>query len=966
MTGDPRERRTVTVLFSDLSGFTRLSERMDPEEVQDLVDALFQRFRAAIESHGGTVDKFIGDAVMAVFGAPVAHEDDAVRAVRAGRALLEEVAEFDLKRKLGLRVRVGINTGEVLWGALAGEKATAMGDAVNVAQRIESAAAPGTVLVSRAVERGLRGRFLLAGRGSIPVKGRIEPVEVMEVRDELAGQTEHRAAGPPTAFVGREAELERLLERVEGGKGVVLLEGEAGIGKSRLAAEMRREFRERHPGAWVATGRALEGMRLPLAAFGDIVRQEAGVSGLDRGDADRIVAFLVSQVPGESATQKENLAHLIAISLGYAVPGARVRDIAASRVAAETRFAWRRWLECRAANGALLCLEDLHWADAATGEFLAALASLPFAIVATARPGHALPPELERFSLGDLSPSAAGCLGAAVLRAEIDGEVARFLAEQSGGNPLFVEELARFLLDEKLVEGAPLRLAGGVSCVPGSLQGLLIARLDALPLEHKEALKAASVVGRAFWEGFLGKLLGRDAGAALAEARRRELVFPQAQSILPGDRQHVFKHALLRDAAYSLLTKKERQRLHCAAADLLEARVPDAGRRVLALAAGHRDAAGEGPAAGRLWLRASQEASADRAYAEALEHAREAERLGAGPDAVLGVASSLIGLARLPEAKAAAERARGEAGATDDQRARAGTLLSTAQDGLGELEAALQSAEIAVGFPASCLTWVEARIRHCVALEALERRSEALDAAAAAERRIAEAPPDDPRTRRYAADIVQFRGMTVYNLGDHKEALRLFMEVLEMRRKAADRGELPPALANVGSVLLSLGETERGLELFSEAVAAFRASGDRMRLANALNNIGKAHHNRGDAAGALTACGEGLQIFRDIGNRPGIAECLNNLGQVRRGLGESDAAALAFEEAIAICREIGDLNGAGEALVGLANLHIGKDGRAQAREELLEAVRLFRKTGNAESAAEAEKLMAGLEGTANG
>ncbi|KAF0241531.1 MAG: hypothetical protein FD180_4388 [Planctomycetota bacterium] len=529
MTGDTRERRTVTILFSDLSGFTRLSERMDPEEVQDLVDALFQRFRAAIESEGGTVDKFIGDAVMAVFGAPVAHEDDAVRAVRAGRGLLDEVAEFDAKRKLGLRLRVGINTGEVLWGALAGEKATAMGDAVNVAQRIESTAAPGTVLVSRAVERGLRGKFLLAGRGEIRVKGRDEPVEVMEVVEELAGQTEHRADGPPAAFVGREAELARLLERVEDRGGVVHLEGEAGIGKSRLAAELRREFRERHPGAWVTTGRALEGMRLPLAAFGDIVRQEAGVSGLDRGDADRIVAFLVSQVPGESATQKENLAHLIAISLGYAVPGARVRDIEPAHFAAETQFAWRQWLTARAARGALLCLEDLHWADGATGELLAALAPLPFAFVATARPGHALPAALDRFPLGDLDAAAAGRLGASVLGAPVDEELARFLGEQSGGNPLYVEELARYLREGKLLDGAPLRLAAAPGRVPDTLGGLLVARLASprAQTRHqgrerpgKGLLDEAPVAARRLRRG------AGDRGSAPAPARLRANRFP--------------------------------------------------------------------------------------------------------------------------------------------------------------------------------------------------------------------------------------------------------------------------------------------------------------------------------------------------------------------------------------------------------------------------------------------------------
>ncbi|MEK7467042.1 MAG: adenylate/guanylate cyclase domain-containing protein [Planctomycetota bacterium] len=179
-TPDPRERRIVTILFSDLSGFTTLSESMDPEDVADTVDALFRRFRSAIEAEGGTIDKFIGDAVMAVFGAPASHPDDPARAIRAGLAMQRELTAFNAERNISLRMRIGVNSGDVLWGGVGGDRATAMGDAVTVAQKLEGAARPGSVLVSGATRDAAGKGFRFEACDSVSVKGRPEAVEVFE------------------------------------------------------------------------------------------------------------------------------------------------------------------------------------------------------------------------------------------------------------------------------------------------------------------------------------------------------------------------------------------------------------------------------------------------------------------------------------------------------------------------------------------------------------------------------------------------------------------------------------------------------------------------------------------------------------------------------------------------------------------------------------------------------------------
>ena len=242
------ERRYVTILFADVSGYTRLSEFMDPEDVQDLINDLFLRLRVVIEANGGTVDKFIGDAVMAVFGAPAAHEDDPVRAVRSAIAMLGVIAAFNAERGTTLRMRLGVNAGEVLWGGVGGDRATATGDAVNVAQRLESSAEPGSIVVSKSVERASAMRVRYRPLGRVQLKGREEPVEAFEAVSEFSGVTEYRLAGAaPAPFVGRESEIARLEAAVSfsGPTAAVLIQGEAGVGKSRLLAELRRRLRNR-------------------------------------------------------------------------------------------------------------------------------------------------------------------------------------------------------------------------------------------------------------------------------------------------------------------------------------------------------------------------------------------------------------------------------------------------------------------------------------------------------------------------------------------------------------------------------------------------------------------------------------------------------------------------------------------------------------------------------------------------
>ncbi|TPW17614.1 MAG: Large transcriptional regulator, partial [Elusimicrobia bacterium] len=329
-------------------------------------------------------------------------------------------------------------------------------------------------------------------------------------------------------------------------------------------------------GRAVLTGRASEEARLPMGPLADAVRRWAG-------GAEAVPSRLAEHLRGSIADGivAENASHLIALSMGLRIPDARVRELDPQRLQAESLAAWDSWL--RSLGNALLCVEDLHWADPDSIHALerAATHAPPgLSILATARPNAIIPAGFSAVPLHPVSLQAIGAIAARVLESPVSGELAAWIAARADGNPFVAEELARFLRAERLIHGDPARLASAPTRIPPGLQGLLVARLDALPAAAKDALKAASVVGSVFWPSVAG-VPEED----IEEAARRGLVDEAAQTLLPGEREFLFRHALLREAALSLLPKRVRARRHAEAAARLEARAADVGRTALILAA---------------------------------------------------------------------------------------------------------------------------------------------------------------------------------------------------------------------------------------------------------------------------------------------------------------------------------------------------------------------------------------------
>jgi class 3 adenylate cyclase/tetratricopeptide (TPR) repeat protein len=547
-------RKVVTVLFSDVTGSTALGERLDPESMRRVMTRYFDEMRAALEAHGGTVEKFIGDAVMAVFGVPTVHEDDALRALRAAAEMRNRLERLnvELERDFGVRLesRTGVNTGEVVVGE---GQALATGDAVNVAARLEQAAAPGEILVGAPTRALAREAAELDAVEALQLKGKSEAVPAWRLLGVSAGTApvERRPAVP---LVGRERELRLLREAFERAAGerschLFTVLGPAGVGKSRLLAELLGDLGE---GARVLRGRCLP--------YGD------GITYWPLADAIRQAAEIGDELSQEEA--RERIAQLVAAEADAPIVAERVgAAIGLGGVAAgpeEVFWAARKLLEELATERPLiLVFDDIHWAEPTFLDLIEHVAEwsrdAPILLVTMARPDlldarpgwgggkvNATSILLESLSDAESEQLIDELLGPPQLAADFR----RKIVETAGGNPLFVEEMLAMLLDLE---------SGPTMDVPPTIQALLAARLDQLPAAERHTLERAAVVGQEFSRTALTQLGGDP--EQLGPLVRKELIRP-VRSAFAGDDSFRFRHLLIRDAAYAALPKDARAELH--------------------------------------------------------------------------------------------------------------------------------------------------------------------------------------------------------------------------------------------------------------------------------------------------------------------------------------------------------------------------------------------------------------------
>jgi class 3 adenylate cyclase/tetratricopeptide (TPR) repeat protein len=906
------ERRVVTVLFADLVGFTALSEHRDPEQVKQLVDRCFECLVDDIVAFGGRVDKIVGDAILALFGAPVAHEDDAERAVRAALQLHDTLAAARAELGLDVRLRVGVNTGEVLVGSLrAGGDYTAMGDVVNTAQRLQAAAEPGQVLVGQTTHLATRRVITYRSVGEITAKGREAPVPAW-VAEGARLPPGYRPDRHRAALVGRDDEVALLSHTLDLAiarrrAALLLLVGDAGVGKSRLVEEVAGVARGCHD-AVVLQGRCVPygeaNVWWPLAEAvraacdvepGDSQQDVVGkvragvVSALEAASIDPVGPEAPGR-DGEVDRVVDGLLHLLGFDVLGDVDVARARDEATRALLTFTAA-----LACR--RPLAIVLSDLHWADDAVLDVLGALlernARRPFVVLATARPALAdrwSPPEgghhlavvhldpLERDAAAQLLQRLAG-----ERTSTLDQGVVTDLLDRAGGNPFFLEELVSWLEEPSSGD------------LPDTLRGLVAARIDGLTRAERRVLEDAAVLGSEGRTAWLATMHREAHGGDGAVAGA--LVGLHAKDLLDvdGDRWE-FRSEVVRELTYATMTKELRARVHAGIAGWLELegqqhdavveRIAHHYGRAAALAAdlgGSDGVPADVVARAVSWLRRAGERAA---------------QVGT-PQRAVSLLTEALDLHDGRAAVAPPDAPPSGAGAGRDDRV---ALLLARSDAYRDLRE-------------------PARARH--------------DAAAA--RSAAELAGDE---RAMVRATVALASAAVHG-GTPGEVEPLLEEALSRAASIGDDEGRAMALRVRGFAALMRNEPEAAVASLEPALELYGTSGDRRGRAWVLQNLSWAHFIGGRIGDAEALLHDSAALFADLGDRGGLGWALGLLAFTRFHSGYPEEAEAMAEQVFGGAAEGGDRWAAGMGMVLTASTRLWTGRAESAVERAREALEMF-------------------------
>jgi class 3 adenylate cyclase/tetratricopeptide (TPR) repeat protein len=885
------ERKLATVLFVDLVDSTSLVAASDPEIVRRRVTAFFEHVSECIERHGGTVEKFAGDAVMAAFGIPQAHEDDAERAIRAALAVRASASDGELQ------MRMGVESGEVVTEET--DSTFATGDAVNLAARLQQAAEPGQILVGPAAHRLTLGRVQVDELGPIDVRGREEPVWVWAALS-ADGRVPARVAVTP--LVGREHELE-LLENTfarsvrDRRAHLFTVYGEPGVGKSRLT----NEFLASLEGTTVLTGRCLPyGESITYWPLAEMVKGAADIA--DDDPLDVAIEKLRDSCPAEA------VAELLGLAIGVleAVHGERSQQ--------EISWAAREWAQLMAQTQPLvLVFEDIHWAEEPLLELIEHMTSWvrdgSLLILCLARPelldvrsdwggGRVRATSIELEPLGEADSELL--IDALSEDGSLAPETRRALLEKTEGNPLFLEEVMLTVAEFGEVEAA----AG----IPDTLQALIAARIDRLCAESKAVLQRASVIGRTFWGSSLEHLSsGQDVAEPVEDLLLRDLVVRESRSSLSNETAYRFKHVLIRDVAYASLSKSARANHHANFAEWLRER---AGDELLEIRAYHLEQAAS--------LLAELDGAPPAELAqEAAATLQEAGRRALAREANQAARHSFL---RAVELESTLERrflAAKAAWRLDDLPVVAREMEAVREEAVREGNRRIEG---------SALT--------ALAEMTLMRDADCTRARELADQALAALDPSEPAARFEALNV---RANTAYWVGDLTDAERYLTEELEMAR-AAERKDLESIAflerAQVLRAKLELDEAELQL---AQARDLAEQSGAVASRGWVLSSWGRIYLLQGQLEQAEEAAQEAKRLFSETGAVWAVAKALNLGAWVAWQRGDLMQADKRFRESIRLLKPLGDRAALCESQRGLAELLLERGRVEEAEGFALEA-----------------------------
>lgn len=981
----PRQRKQVTILFADISGFTAMAEAVDAEDVNNVMNALWEQLDRAIIGHSGHIDKHMGDGVMAMWGAETAREDDPEQAIWAALEMQKKVYDWRqavqkfplLDRKPAeIAIRIGIHTGPVLLGYLGttGEY-TAIGDTVNVASRLEQIAPRGGILISQGTYRHVRGLFDVDPLGPMTLKGKADPViayRVKQARPRSFRIETRGIEGVVTRMIGRDAELARLQQiweqvLAQRERRMVTIVGEAGVGKSRLLQEFSHRIRDAQTPVRFFPGRAsVETQHVPYALLRDLFLFHLQIQESDR---PAIVRHKIeegfAQVFGQG-TESTMRAHFIGQLLGFElgesphlhVPGADAqqrRDRALSYLQAYFK-------QVSQLQPVVMVLEDVHWADETSLHVIEHLAQTiidqPLLIVCLARPSlwrrwpvwREERPFQTHLILTPLSTSDSERLVNEVLQkvAYIPGRLRRLIVRKAEGNPFFMEELVRMLIEEGIIlkEESTWRVVTDRLSelqIPTTLTGILQARLDGLPPLQRAVLQQAAVIGRSFWKTALAYIWQREGNHAgnldtleetIKTLCRRELIFQRTPSAFSGTPEYAFKHVILRDVAYESVLKGQRRVYHEQVAAWLE-RQEGASEAYTGLIADHLALAGEVERAAHYLVQAGEQAAARFAQAEAIAYFSRALRLIPESDRN---ARYQIRLAREQiyhlqgKRRAQARDLKALARLADDladpeKRAEIALRQGNYALVIGDYPAAITTARKAIRLSSMAQNLVQEAhgywqwgqvLRYQGEYDAaLDRFEQALKLTQTAPLVSAEAPTDLQRVKAYC---LQAMGDVDVERKALSAARRHYESALSLFRQIDDRRGQGQILNHLGILSRRQGDLVTARTYYERSLHINREIGNRQGQGMALGNLGMVAQAQGDEEAAASYHERALHISRDVGDRRGQARALTNLGHAARRNYDFVMAGHRYEEALLIYRELGDRRGEGEIAFALGQV----------------------------------------------
>lgn len=1002
----PESLRQVSVLFMDVVGSTALAQRLDPEEISDVMAGALSRGTAVVQAHGGRVLQYAGDNILAVFGADEASEDDTERAVRCGLALLT------LGKTLGaevlaahghadINVRVGVHTGVVLLGG--GEDGSIRGQPVNIAARMEQSAPAGALRISHDSYVQVRGVFDVAAPEPLLVKGVDQPIVtylVHKARPRSLRIAARGIEGVNTRMIGRQAELEMLQAAfgrliAEGQLLAVNVVAEAGMGKSRLLGEFEAWTQERSVTVHLFRGRATpQTQGQPFGLLRDIVASRLQLSDDDTLEEakTKIETGLMPLFIGDEPAQAEGHAHLLGHLIGLDWKDSpHLRGILGDPKQIRNRgqhAAAQMFRRVSANDGApvILQLEDLHWADDESLDFLNYLAEvnrdIPLLLLAFTRPTlferrtdwYSTEGRSERIDLHALDENSSRLLVNELLKKlpEVPANLRELITGGAEGNPFYMEELVRMLIDQGAIDvsGEPWRLNSErllAAQVPPTLTGVLQARLDGLPAEERLTLQEASVIGQVFWDRAL-MALDAQTEATLPRLVQRELALPQYDSALAGLREYAFKHAILHQVTYGTVLKRQRKVLHAKLADWFATQSQSDNARAedfLGLTAQHYAEAGDQANAAEFHARAAEHAAGRLAHGAVLAHVQQAlellDRAGDNPnqallrwrllrarEQTLGLQGERKGQAIDLDAMDRAAMTLGDAAKqaeTAYRRAWCAMIMARHAESEESAQRALELTEAALALPSNSrglagandgLHELRLLTLNLVAYGLINKKR--LDEA----HTLLQKALDEARARELLkpqADCLRTFSILAFTRGDRVRALEVLQEALNMSRQAGDRRGEAVELGNLGLAWLELGDIEAATRDLQEALRLLRENGQRRLEGMFLNNLSGLALWRGDDAGALTLARKALDIAVAVQAPDHKADALLSLGHAEAALGRQAPAAQAYTQA----HETAQVIGSGvqfDASASLARLALGHgdtEGALQAVRTLLAA-----------------------------